>query len=177
MRSGKIVAGVGRGRGRSPVGDLALAALAVAPPAFALFEPSGPMLYARAPTYPELYAAYRYRRPLVAAGLAAGTALIWRALRGSGSTRLAKATAVGWGALAAQASVYYAPLLFAPRRTGPRLLRAEEAEGAFEGGDAEVFGVVLGGEGRAYPARKAARPHLILDALGGERIAVSYSAA
>jgi hypothetical protein len=60
--------------------DAALAALAVAPPAYAALELSSPMLIFRPPTHAELYAAYRNRRLLVAAGALSGTALFWRAL-------------------------------------------------------------------------------------------------
>ena len=67
--------------------DVVLAALAVAPPAFALFELSGPTLFSRAPTYLEIYAVYRYRRPLVASGTLAGAALLWRAPKGMRSSQ------------------------------------------------------------------------------------------
>jgi hypothetical protein len=162
------------GAGRFPFMDAALAALAVGPPVFALAELSGPMLLSRVPSYPELYATYRYRRPLVAAGAVAGAALLRRARRGEGTSSLAKVVAGGLGGVAALVPLVYDPLLFGSRETGVRVRRAEEAEDAFEQDDTEVFGVLLNGEARAYPARKAARPHLIFDVLGGESIAVSY---
>ncbi len=154
--------------------DAALAALAVVPPAYAALELSSPMLVFRSPTHAELYAAYRNRRLLVTAGTLAGAALLWRALRGEGSVGLAKATARALGALAATATVFYDAWLFKSRKTTSRVLRAEEAEEAFEGDDTEVLGVVINGEARAYPVRKAARPHLIFDTLGGKEISVSY---
>jgi hypothetical protein len=154
--------------------DAALAALAVAPPAYAALELSSPVLVFRSPTHAELYAAYRNRRLLVAAGALAGAALFWRVLRGEGSAGLVKATAGALGAMAAMAAVFYDASLFKPRKTAVSVLRAEEAEEAFEGDDTEVLGVLLNGEARAYPARKAARPHPISDTLGGEEISVSY---
>lgn len=167
----------GRHRGPRPPGrgaGAALAVLAVAPPAYAALELSSPMLIFRSPTHAELYAAYRYRRLLVAAGALAGAALFRRALRGEGSAGLAKATAGAFGALAAVAAAFYDASLFKPRKTTLRVLRAEEAGEAFEGEDTEVLGVIVNGEARAYLARKAARPHLISDTLGGEEISVSY---
>jgi hypothetical protein len=163
-----------RHRGYHPPGrgaDALLAALAVVPPAYAALELSSPMLIFRSPTHAELYAAYRNQRSLVTAGALAGAALFWRALRGEGSAGLAKATAGSLGALAAMAAVFYDASLFKPRKTTLRVLQAEEA---FEGDDTEVLGVVVNGEARAYPTRKAARPHLISDTLGGEEISVSY---
>lgn len=154
--------------------EAVLALLAIGPPAFALLELSTPMLLSRAPTRAELYAAYRYRRPLIAAGAAAGAALFRRAFWGEGTARPAKMTAVAMGALAASVQLIYDPLLFNLRKTGVRIRRAEEAGDIFEGDDTEVFGVRLNGEARAYPARKGARPHLITDTLGGEPILVSY---
>jgi hypothetical protein len=154
--------------------DAALTALAVAPPAFWLSELSTPMLKLRAPTHSELYTAYRYRWPLAAAGIVAGATLFWRALRGDGSSGLAKGSMGALGALAALVPLIYDPLLFSPRHGEVRIRRAEEAGSAFEGDDTEVLGVRLNGEARAYPARKAARPHFIADTLGGEPIVVSY---
>ncbi len=157
------------------VADLALAALAVGPPAFAVLELSTPMLLSRAPTYPELYAAYRHRRPLAAAGVLGGAVLLFRARSGgTDAKKLAKGVAAALAALGASVPLIYDPFLFERRRNGARVLRAQEADGALPEDDTEVAGVRVNGEARAYPLRKIARPHVIYDTLGGERIAITY---
>lgn len=151
-----------------------LAALAVTPPGFVLSELSTPMLRLRAPTYGELYSAYRYRRPLTAVGLASGLALLAQR-RAAGS--LGKLAGTTWGTLGAMAALrplVYDPFLFKPRRSDVRLRRGDEAGPVFAEDDTEVLGLRLGGEARAYPVRHAARPHFIADELGGERVVVTY---
>jgi hypothetical protein len=78
------------------------------------------------------------------------------------------------GGMAALAPLVYDPFLFSPRRSETRIRPATEAGEVFKGDDTEVFGVLLDGEARAYPARHAARPHFIADTLAGEPLVVSY---
>lgn len=148
--------------------------LAVAPPTFAVFELSTPMLLARTPSYRELYLAYRYRRALAATRLGAEAALLWRAHSAGDNMGLTKGVAIAVAGLAGVTPFIYDPLLFKPRENAIRVRPPETASEVLSQNDTEVIGVRLNGEARAYPVRKAARPHLITDTLGGERIVVSY---
>jgi hypothetical protein len=154
--------------------DSVLGALAIGPPAYGVFELSTPMLFARTPSYPELYTAYRHRRTLATIGLGAGATLLWRTRSSTDNTGVAKGTAVALAGLASVTPLIYDPLVFKPRENTVKVRQPEEAPEVLPQNDTEVIGVRLNGEARAYPVRKAARPHLLVDTLGGERIVVTY---
>jgi hypothetical protein len=151
---------------------LGLAALA--PTAFRLAVLSTPRLKIRPPSYAELYTTYRFRRTLPTAGALAGLALV-RRFGGTGTSPAVRRWTVGaLAGMAAMSSLVYDPLLFSPRRSDVRVRPATDPGDVFVGDDTEVIGVELGGQARAYPARHAARPHVIADTIAGQPIVVSY---
>jgi hypothetical protein len=162
-----------RSRTDAAVDDV-LGVAAVAPPAFWLGVLSTPRLKVHPPSYAELYTAYRFRRALPAAGALAGLALLRRSRGDTGAPALRRWTLRALAGMAGISPLVYDPLLFAPRRTDVRVRPATDAGDVFVGDDTEVFGVEFGGEARAYPARHAARPHVIADTIAGQPIVVSY---
>jgi hypothetical protein len=154
--------------------DALLSTAAIAPPAFWLSVLSTPRLKLQPPSYAELSAAYRYRRTLPIAGALAGLAMLSRGRSGRAHRRVARSVGSVLGGMAALSPLVYDPFLFSPRRTRTRVRPATETGDVFEGDDTEVLGVLLDGEARAYPARKAARPHFIADTLAGQPLVISY---
>jgi hypothetical protein len=152
----------------------ALALLGAAAPACAVLIPSSPMMKLRAPSYAELYVAYRYRGALWGAGAGAVLTLAARAVRGEASPSVSGGAAAALLGIAAATRVIHAPGMFYRRRTPLRVLEPHEAERVFDDYDTEVVGVRHNGEARAYPVVELTRPHVVYDRLGGDRIAVTY---
>lgn len=139
----------------------------------ATFVPFSPMtLKLYMPSREAMIWIHRHRHYLWGIGLLSLATLLVLALAGLTSIGWAWAVAITLVALTVLFWSNYVPLIM---RLPPRknILSVDEASHLIMP-DADILGVVVNGEARAYSRKEVTRPHLVFDDIGGEAMAVTY---